>query len=366
VQVLGHPEIWKPTGRFSFRAQEIFLTGEGALKRAFEALKQKLAAEGLFDPDRKKPFPRFPERIGLLTAAGREAQTDFLTHLAKRGISVSLYDVRVEGPRAVGEITEAITWFNQYRPHTEVLVLTRGGGGLESLQVFNTEAIARAIFSSKIPILSAVGHEKDVTIADCVADGRASTPTHAAQLLSEAWEEGSLLIHRFQENFSSSAAFRIQDAERRIETFTTALCHRTERTLREEQLRCRGLTASLLSRFQEMLRKWQRLEALFLTRAPLMIHSQARSATISLKNMYTSLLRGSSRGFTASRLRLQNIEQKFLLASPEFKLKQGFSIVWNAEKTALVKSVDQIAAGDTINVKFWKGGAEAKVENVDA
>ena len=192
IKVSGNPEVWKRTGSFTFKVFEILLTGEGALKRQFDALLKKLEAEGLFLPERKKPLPRFVSTVGLITAADREAHMDFVTHLCRRGLCVHLHDVRVEGAQAVEQIVKAIQWFNENMPDVEILVLTRGGGSLESLQAFNSEAVARAIYASRIPIISAIGHEKDITIADYVADLRASTPTHAGKMLSQDWEAAEL------------------------------------------------------------------------------------------------------------------------------------------------------------------------------
>ncbi len=203
IKVGGYPEIWERSGGFSFKVFEVLLTGEGALKRQFEMLTKKLEAEGLFSPEYKQPIPNFAKHIGLITAADREAMNDFIAHLAPHGLNVELYDVRVEGARSVEQIVEAIEWFNGNRPDTEILVLTRGGGSLESLQAFNAEAVARAIFASRIPIICGVGHERDVSIADFVADMRASTPTHAAKIISESWERGALELDQQTERLGS-------------------------------------------------------------------------------------------------------------------------------------------------------------------
>ena len=213
VKVAGVPEIWKRSGSFSFKVYELFLTGEGALAKQFEALKKKLEADGLFDEAYKKPLPRYIKHVGLITAEGREAQTDFLTHLALRGLDIELYDVRVEGAQAVDNIVDALEWFNQHRPATEVLVLTRGGGGLESFQAFNSERVARAIFASRIPIICGVGHEKDVSIADFVADVRASTPTHAGKIISHDWEHAPALLEHWQEVIENSVRSKLEQAK---------------------------------------------------------------------------------------------------------------------------------------------------------
>lgn len=213
IKVGGYPEIWERSGGFSFKVFEVLLTGEGALKRQFEMLMKKLEAEGLFSPEHKTPIPNFAKYIGLITAADREAMNDFVTHLAPHGLTIELHDVRVEGARAVEQIVEAIKYFNEEQQEIEVLVLTRGGGSLESLQAFNSELVARAIFASRIPIICGVGHERDVSIADFVADMRASTPTHAAKIISESWERGALELDQLAERLSGNIREHITQAQ---------------------------------------------------------------------------------------------------------------------------------------------------------
>lgn len=157
---------------------------KGALQIAFEQLKAKLAGEGLFDAKRKKPLPRFPTRIGIVTSLQGAALRDILTVLKRRwlGLDILLHPVAVQGEAAAGEIAAAIANFNRWYPETEVLLVGRGGGSIEDLWAFNMEAVARAIAASSIPIISCVGHETDVTIADFVADARAPTPSAAAEM----------------------------------------------------------------------------------------------------------------------------------------------------------------------------------------
>ena len=183
IRVFGTPRIFPKSGKFSINVSRVELVGEGTLKRAFELLKKQLAAEGLFLLERKRIIPRFPERIGLITSPEAAAYTDFLRILKNRwgGVEILLAPVPVQGAQAVEQIARAFRYFNQTTDTPEVLVLVRGGGSLEDLQAFNSEAVARAIFSSKIPVVVGVGHERDETIADYVADVRASTPSNAAE-----------------------------------------------------------------------------------------------------------------------------------------------------------------------------------------
>ena len=209
VVVKGAPKIYERFGTFKMNVQSVELVGEGALRRAYELLKKKLTTEGLFDPSHKRPLPRFPERIGLVTSRDAAAFGDFVRILNNRwgGIAVDHYHVHVQGRLAVSEILRAFTYFNglaeDQRP--DVLVITRGGGGLEDLHAFNDEQVARAVFQSVIPVVCAVGHERDESLSDFVADVRSSTPSNAAERLvpnrSEFSRELDFVTQRLQERY---------------------------------------------------------------------------------------------------------------------------------------------------------------------
>jgi exodeoxyribonuclease VII large subunit len=184
VRVTGVPKItnW---GKFSFTVRYVALAGEGELKRAFELLKAKLQKEGLFDEARKRPLPRFPKTIGLITSGASAAYADFIKILGARwgGLDIKLADVQVQGASAPGQVMAAINYFNQLPHPVDVLVVIRGGGSLEDLQAFNTEDVARAVAASRTPTIVGVGHEVDVSLADFAADKRAATPTDAARIV---------------------------------------------------------------------------------------------------------------------------------------------------------------------------------------
>jgi exodeoxyribonuclease VII large subunit len=187
VQVKGFPKIYERFGTFKMNVQEVAPVGEGALQRAYVLLKKKLEDEGLFDVNRKRPLMRFPEKIGIITSRDAAAFGDFVRILNNRwgGVKVDHAHVHVQGRMAVKEIVEAFEYFNSLSSdeQPDALVLTRGGGGLEDLHAFNDESVARAIYASKIPVVCAVGHERDESLADFVADVRASTPSNAAELI---------------------------------------------------------------------------------------------------------------------------------------------------------------------------------------
>ncbi len=185
VLARGRVTLYEQRGSYQLVAREIEPVAEGALQLAFEQLKKKLAAEGLFDEDRKKALPAYPQTIGLVTSREGAAVRDMLSVLKRRfpGLHIRLMPVPVQGDGAAAKIAQAIDDFNAHFPDTDVLLVGRGGGSLEDLWAFNEEAVARAIAASKIPVVSCVGHETDFTIADFVADVRAPTPSAAAELV---------------------------------------------------------------------------------------------------------------------------------------------------------------------------------------
>ncbi len=194
VVATGHVDVYEPRGQYQFQIKKIEPKGTGALELAFRQLRERLEREGLFDPARKKPIPRFPRHIVLVTSPTGAALHDMLRTLTRRFpcVRISLYPVRVQGEGAAGDIAKAIGLINRRAAEiggVDLMIVGRGGGSLEDLWAFNEEVVARAIFASKIPIISAVGHEVDVTIADLTADLRAATPTAAAELAVPVLEE---------------------------------------------------------------------------------------------------------------------------------------------------------------------------------
>lgn len=185
VRVLGYPKIHDKSGKFSFTVQKVELVGEGSLKRAYLALKKKLTEEGLFDPARKRILPLVPERIGVIASADSAAWGDFKRIISNRwgGLEIVLRPTTVQGESAVHDIAAAFKDFNESPVIYDVVVLIRGGGSMEDLAAFNSEEVVRAIYASRTPVVVGVGHERDETLADFVADVRASTPTNAAEII---------------------------------------------------------------------------------------------------------------------------------------------------------------------------------------
>ena len=185
VRVVGTPSVHQKSGQFRITVEAVELVGEGALRRAYELLKKKLAEEGLFAPERKRSLPRFPEVVGVIASRESAAYGDFMRIARNRwaGATIVLAHVQVQGAQATADVAGAIRRLQSASPTPDVLVLIRGGGSLEDLQAFNSEDVARAIFTSRIPVAVGVGHERDESIADYVADVRASTPSNAAEII---------------------------------------------------------------------------------------------------------------------------------------------------------------------------------------
>lgn len=233
VQVMGHPKVYERFGSFKMNVQEVAPVGEGALRRAYELLKKKLETEGLFDVGRKRTLPRFVQRVGLITSRDAAAYGDFIQILNNRwgGIVLQHAHVHVQGRQAVREIVGAFEYFNglddEVRP--DVLVLTRGGGGLEDLHAFNDEEVARAIFRSKIPVVVGVGHERDESLADFVADVRASTPSNAAERIVPSRSDVRYEIETMERHMEERLADVVQVRGRVIERATSSISFILER-----------------------------------------------------------------------------------------------------------------------------------------
>ena len=242
IVVYGSLSVYERGGSYSVYVRDIDVQGEGSLKIAFENLKRKLEAEGLFDPSVKRPIPQFPERIGVLTSPTGAAVHDIITTVRRRNplVDVLVYPCLVQGPDAAASIAQGLTEMNRLFPDLDVIIAGRGGGSAEDLWCFNEESVARAIRASKIPVISAVGHEVDVTIADYAADLRGATPTAAAELavphmaalidtlqfytpqrlyqnLQAGFENYSLALCRWKDVAEQSMQSLLMDAERRLE-----------------------------------------------------------------------------------------------------------------------------------------------------
>src|ERR1043166_4505188 len=237
VQVYGTVTVFEARGQYQLNVQILQPRGLGLLQAKFEALKRKLEAEGLFAPERKRPLPKFPGRVGIVTSPSGAAIRDMLNVLRRRApwLQILINPVRVQGTGAAQEIAVAIREFalpNEVYPPLDLIVVTRGGGSIEDLWEFNEEIVARAIFHSAVPIVSAVGHEIDFTICDFGADLRAPTPSAAAELIIPDVRDLQRQIDRYSRTLGRQLLDRVRDAQQRLdharETLQRCLAHKIE------------------------------------------------------------------------------------------------------------------------------------------
>ncbi len=217
VLVRGAITVYEARGQYQIQVAEIRPRGQGSLQQRFEELKRRLAVDGLFDLERKKALPVFPEVIGIVTSLQGAVLQDMLQILQRRapGISIRVRGVRVQGIGAAQEIAEAVDAFNREK-NIDLLIVARGGGSLEDLWAFNEEAVARALFACEVPTVSAVGHETDFTIADFVADLRAPTPSAAAELITRDWSEWRQTIAKLQARLERTTRQVVGDHRRHL------------------------------------------------------------------------------------------------------------------------------------------------------
>jgi exodeoxyribonuclease VII large subunit len=325
MQVLarGRISLYEPRGDFQLILDSVQEAGEGALQRQFEALKKKLEAEGLFDAARKRSLPRYPVRIGLVTSPRGAAIRDILHVLERRWplAAARLYPVLVQGSGAAAEIRRAIESANRHG-WAELLIVGRGGGSLEDLVAFNDESVARAVFSSAIPVVSAVGHETDFSICDFVADLRAPTPSAAAEL---ATPDQAVLKEAFAR------------AGRQLE-------RRTQARLQREGQRLDHLAHRLQ----------QRHPATRLT-------EQARR----LRQLSAALQRLALDAIHARRQRLSGLARTLHAVSPLEVIGRGYAVLTAGGSETVVSSVTQVSAGDRVDARLKDGSLHCTVDSVE-
>lgn len=366
VLIRGRISLYEPRGDYQFIADHMEEAGEGALRRRFELLKIKLAAEGLFDAGRKRPLPRLPKRIGIVTSPTGAAVRDVLNILRRRfcTIPVLIYPVQVQGAASAGQIAAAIRMASA-RAECDVLIVARGGGSLEDLWAFNEEAVARAIFDCAIPVVSGIGHEVDFTIADFVADLRAPTPSGAAELIAPDCNEWSrsvaLLTRRARTAMVRSLASRGERfvwLQRRLAQVHPGveLRQRAQRLDELEQRLIRVVRSDLAKRSSSVIH----LAAHLRQRSPALRVAAARGRLdVAGKTLGSALRRRVA--ILDSRLRLA--AGKLNTVSPLATLQRGYAIVTDANGAVLTDATP-VNQGDVIQARLSRGTLQARVEQI--
>jgi exodeoxyribonuclease VII large subunit len=291
-----------------------------------------------------------------------DAKKDFLTHLGAHGIKIYFHDARVEGIRAIDTVVEAIRWFNENPVDIQVLVVTRGGGSLESLQAFNSEEVAKAIYSSRIPVISAIGHENDVTIADLVADVRASTPTDAGKILSKDWNEAVIRIDEIEENIYATFRMKCNELKNELNRMQQNFISCYQRSLDRYTEKIDQIDRSLSSCFQDMLRRFQHITDGFALCFNRYKNTMMKVAD-DINKTEIDLNQNTARWYKFVDKYIDRLEKDLVLCDPELKLKQGYSIAFDKNKK-VIKSTEQIAISDLVTIKLYAGEIISRVESV--
>ncbi len=317
VRVTGYPKVREQTGRFGFTVQKVELLGEGALKRAYELLKKQLADEGLFNSARKRALPELPSNVAVIASRDSAAFGDFHRILNNRwgGVTIHLYHVTVQGESAVGEIVNAVQFCNEHAADFDLLAIIRGGGSWEDLAAFNSEAVVRAVYGSKLPVVSGIGHERDETLIDFVADVRASTPSNAAEIIVPERRDMVRQVNALMDHAGERLSHRVQLATRTVLQTAETLISRLVRPIEQ----ARGIIgqfvnqASILERFVERQHE-------FVVASQRLFHS----------------------------------------VDPKRVLQRGYSITRN-KKGRVVRSSHDVDSGDPLVIELAEGIIEAEV-----
>ncbi len=365
VTVRGSISVYEARGEYQIYVEHLEPVGRGALQLAFEQLKRRLEEEGLFDPERKKPLPVLPRRIGLITSPTGAAVRDIVRILRRRfpNLHLILYPVRVQGEGAADEIVAAIKYFNR-KQLADVLILARGGGSLEDLWAFNEENVARAISACTIPIIAGVGHETDFTIADFVADMRASTPSAAAELVVRSRQEFDRHLAELRNKLAHWMSYRLSQLRHQLRDLVAHRGFRElEDLLRRRRQRADELTAHLAEGLRGRLDRLRRRFTQAGTRlVSVDLRARLRAFALRLEQRSSGLGTRIERVLVAKRQRLERLRLQLEERNPLRVLERGYAVCYDAADN-VVQSADAVALGDRIRVQLHRGRLAAEVKD---
>ncbi len=368
VLVWGHVTVFEPRGAYQLRVERMEPRGKGSLQLAFEQLKEKLGKEGLFESARKRPIPLLPQRLGIVTSTSGAALRDICRVLHRRfpNLEVLVYPAQVQGELAAAEIAKGIQVLNRLSGF-DVLIVARGGGSLEDLWPFNEESVARAIAASKIPVMSAVGHEVDFTIADFVADVRAPTPSAAAEMVVQRKDDFRERVRNLEGRLEKSARYRVRELRARVDRVAghqafLAVRHALEtrgQRVDEGVHRARFHVDRRLSRLR------QQLQALSARLSERRVDRRLGEARARLARLLARLETAERTRLHRGRRAFGEVASKLDALSPLSVLGRGYSLAWSAQGK-LLRSSDEAEVGDAVRVDLARGRLHCRVEKRDA
>ena len=313
IKAKGFPDVYPPTGRLSFKAKSIQLAGEGAIKKEYEKLKKKLEEEGLFDEERKKDIPLFPQKIGVITSKQGAVINDFLNNLGRFAFKIQFIDSRVEGLEAVKDLINSVKTFKKKK--IDVLIIMRGGGSLESFLAFNNETLIREIVDLPFPVIAAIGHDKDVPLLSLVADKMVSTPSIAASFLNQSWQKADIDLDEKIRDINNSFYFLLSRVDNKIN--------------------------NLFLRIKDKLEK---------------VINGFKIIEYRIINVVPDIL---GREINKIKEKIINAEKIIKYNDPERNLKLGYCIVQN--KKGIIKKIEDVYENEKIDIKVYNGLINVKV-----
>jgi exodeoxyribonuclease VII large subunit len=366
VLVRGRVSVYAQRGQLQLVGETIEPVGAGSLQLAFEQLKEKLKAEGLFDSARKRPLPTFPRTVGIVTSPTGAVVRDFLNIVGRRhaGLNVVLCPAAVQGEQAISEVETALAHLNA-SGLVDLIVVARGGGSAEDLNAFNSERVARSIAASRLPVVSAVGHETDFTIADFVADLRAPTPSAAAELITEAQHRIAARVANQTSRLEWAARFQVMHARQKVDSVPL---DRAERRISGNLHRLTQRFDDVVFRMEEcvtgLIRARQREVAEL---AADVLHYEPRQRLARVREQVavsqTRMERSVERSIRRASARVDGLEARLRSLSPLAVLERGYALVLSNEGT-VIRSMSQVAEGDRVRTRLSDGEFGSTVDDV--
>lgn len=366
VLIRARISVYEPRGEYQLLAEFIEPAGAGLLKQQFEQLKAKLAAEGLFAPERKQPLPANPRRVGVITSPTGAAVRDIITVLARRapGIELIIYPCQVQGDTAAAQLRTMLSTAIR-RNEVDVLIIGRGGGSIEDLWCFNDEALARAVADCPIPIVSAVGHEIDFALTDFVADVRAATPSAAAELVSPDHSQWLVALSQLQQRLSRAMRRQLMQQQPRLAQLQQRLQQlHPQRRLEQQQQRLDELQLRLQRRIQQQLQNARRQHSYLQQSLQHLSPAKAiKQQQLQLQQLAKRLQQAQQQQLKQHKFNLLQLSKQLHTVSPLATLARGYSIAFDAQQQVVTRN-SQLAVGDKVTVKLAEGAFEAEVRKL--
>ena len=366
VNVVGRVQIYEPSGSYSIIIEKAEPDGIGALAIQFEQLKKRLTAAGYFDDRHKQPLPQFAKKIGVITSPSGAVIKDIITTVSRRfpGVAIILFPTKVQGEGSAQEVAANIALANQ-RDDLDLLIVGRGGGSIEDLWAFNEEIVVQAIFESQLPIISSVGHETDVTLADFAADRRAATPTAAAELATPVTKADLLAFLRERQTRSYQALMRlIRQKEERLQKLKESVIFRQPERLYDAYLqRLDQLKNQLNSSFRQLYQSYEKEKTLLHQRLlSLNLLGRVERQQEGLKQQRRLLLSGMKSQYDSQIARFEKAQDALLSLDTSRIVARGYAIV--KDKDRILASSQEVKKGDQLTIQMRDGRLEVEVEDV--